>query len=467
MKIHSLFYFCVIFFLSTANSFALGQAASMGNLQTVLPSGPFDTARNPALLTAQTQTNSTGVFFDYVSHTTKENSARAGSHQEWYSDPGNALLTTNNTSNELRIEDPEIKAYNINIANSTKFRSSAIGFAFVNNGNDQYSVEDSKISSIISGTINYPSVNFYKESNEKSEKTELNPAFITSIGFNISNTSSAGFQLLAKYSDSTEKKEYYEHMTLPSTYEKKEKITKEINALSGEIGFGYFFRADNSEIGLLIRSGEFSWIKKSLSADTNRISTVENLRADKSITLNGKYTSGPSIAVGSYKRFNSFFALGLESKFTVQNSFTNKELELNDKQSGPTSVKIKKGTNTTKNSVLFNGGIQFNLSESLSFNTGIGYLKVAVENSGGDDNGSHREENNIEYSLLTVGFDYVLSKNVEITLIATGIHYSVDGSRHGYSESKQAGFIIEEDNYIETKSRGYYVHTGLGVSLSF
>jgi hypothetical protein len=458
----------IFFFLPAANLFALGQATSMGNLQTVVPSGPFDATRNPALIATQTSENSTGLFVNYVSHYAKASSAEAGNHQDWYLTSTGALQTSNSSKNEIKIEDPDITAYNINIANSTKLKNSTIGFAFVNNGNDQYSIEEREISSITSGTINYPTVTLYQESNEKSKKTELNPALIVSLGFNISNTSSVGFQILAKYSNSTEKKEYYENRTAPSIYEKNERITKEINAISGELGFGYFSRGDNSEIGLLIRSGDFSWIKKSLSANTNRLMPIlENYRTEESITLNGKHTSGPSVEAGGYKRLSSFFALALESKFTMQNSFTNRELELADKQSGPTSVKIKKSTNTTKNSVLFNGGMQFNLSNNLSFNTGAGYLKVYFGDNGEDNNGSHREENSINYGLLTVGFDYILSKNVEIALIATGIYYSIEQNRYGRSKNISGIYTVEEENYLRTKSKGYYLNYGLGISMSF
>ncbi len=458
MKIQKIFYICAIFFLSTVNSYAIGQAASMGNLQTVVPSGPFDASRNPALLTAQILTNSTGLFVSYAGHFAKENSAESGSHKEY------ASSTNNDIKGNIEIEDPEIKGFNVNLANLTKSKSSAIGFAFVNNGNDQYSFEERKISHFNSGTINDPAVAYEQRSNEKSKKTELNPAFIASMGFNISNKSSIGFQILAKYSGSTEKKEYYENRTLPSTYEKNEKITKEINVFSGELGFGYFFKGDGSEIGLLIKSGDFSWIKKTLSADTNRISTSENLKTDESITLNGKYTSGPSIAVGSYKRFSSFFAIALEGTFTMENSFTDRELDLDDKQSGPTSVKIKKTTRTNKQSVLFNGGMEFNLTKNLSFHLGMGYLKAAVLNSGGDDIGSHREETNIEYCMLSSGLNYILTKNIEICLTATGISYSIKGARHGKAEVEGSW---EEDSYLKMESKGYYLYTGLGASVSF
>jgi hypothetical protein len=448
MKIHSLLYLCAIFFLSTVNSFALGQAASMGNLQTVVPSGPFDTARNPALLAAQTSTNSTGLFYSYIMHFPKEESAYGHRYDG---------TTSTDYNNNIKLEEPEIKGMSVNLANSTKFGNSTIGFAITNNGDDQYSVEERGMSSIVSGG------SLFSTSNEKSKKTMVNPAVITSVGFNISKTSSIGFQLLAKYSSTIEKKEYYENQTTPTIYIKSERIKKEDNKLSGELGFGYFFNADNSEIGFQIRTGDFSWIKKSISVDSNRISAGTSSSADESINLNGKHTSGPSITAGGYKRLSSFFALGLESRFTIQNSFTNKELDIDDDQTNPIKVKIKKNTQITEHSIMFNGGIEFNLSKSLSFNTGLGYSKVTTESNEGEMNSSSRQGNNIQYTFLTAGFTYFVSPNIKISLIGLVISYQMNGYNYGESDTSP------NDSHFnsEMKFKGYYVHTGLGIIMSF
>ncbi|MFH0976207.1 MAG: hypothetical protein V1874_10540 [Spirochaetota bacterium] len=431
----------------------------MGNLQTVVPCGPFDTARNPALLAQQTSVNSTGLFFNYVTHIAKENSASGERHEETFS-PSPTTSTSYIFNTE--IEDPQIKAYNIYLANSTKLNNSAFGFAFTNNGDDLYSVEKREISTITSLT---PST-YASGTSEKTEKSEYNPAFIFSAGFNLSGSSSIGFQILAKYKDSTEKKEYYANKVLPApVYEKSEKITKETQKLSGELGFGYFFKANDSEIGFQIKSGDFSWIKKSISADTYRILTGENLRVNDDITLNGKHTSGPSITAGGYKRLNSFFAIAFESRLTIQNSFTNKELEVDDDQSTATKVKVKESSQRDQQSILFNGGIEFDILKDLSFNCGLGYLKVNVENCGSDGNGDYKQEYNIKYFLLTAGLDYILTKNVEFAITAAAISYSIDLNSYGQAEDKVVGWRQETSQ--TAKSKGYYLQTGLGVSLSF
>jgi hypothetical protein len=457
MKIQNLFYLCAIFVLSAANSFALGKAASMGNLQTVVPSGPFDTARNPALLATQTSANSTGLFCSYIMHFPEENSVSSNGHYE------DTIPTTYSWSSDIKTDDPKISGMSVNIANSTKLANSAIGFAFTNNGNDQYSIEERKISSV---TTSNP--NSYRDirSNEKSKKTELNPGFTTSVGFNMSKTSSIGFQILAKYSDSTEKKEYYENRTLPNPpYEKNEKQTREINALSGELGFGYLLSADNTEIGLLIRSGDFSWIKKKLSAKTNRIVAplLGNFSTEGDTSLNGKHTSGPSITAGGYRRFNSVFAMALESKFTIQNTFTSKELDLDDDPFNVTKVKIKKNTQTTKQSVLFNGGIELDLSKSLSFTSGLGYSEISTETSSEIVNGSQRQGNTMQYLFLTIGLDYILSPNVSMSIIALILPYKLNGYLYNEVETSS----MRQEFYYEMESKGYYLHTGLGVTMSF
>ena len=452
MKIRNLLSFCILFVLIPASGlFALGQAASMGNLQTVVPSGPFDASRNPALLAAQTANNATGLFYSYNMHFSNEESASAHRYDG---------TTSTDYNIDLTLKEPKIRGMNMTVANSTKLNTSTIGFSFTNNGDDQYSIEEREILSLVSGgTIT-------QNSDEKTKKTTVNPALITSIGVNISNTSSIGFQILAKYSGSSEKKEYYEYYyesSAPETYEKKEKKIKKTNKFAGELGFGYFFRGNNSEIGLQLKTGELSWIKKSISVDTNRISLGTSSSADESISLNGKYTSGPSITAGGFKRVNSFFAFGLESKCTFENSFTNKELDVTDDHSSPIGVSINNNTVTTEHSYLLNGGIEFDFTKNFSFNTGIGYSKVNSVGSSGGSDFKNRQENEIRFSLLTAGIDYLISPNLRIGLIGLLISYEINSFQYNETDTTPE----TSNSYTIIKSKGYYVHTGLGVTMSF
>jgi opacity protein-like surface antigen len=473
MKIQNLFYLCAIFVLSTANSFALGKAASMGNLQTVVPSGPFDTARNPALLATQTQANSTGLFCSYITHF--QGDYTENTNQNLY-EPGSPDFDSSIQSNNNK-KDPEIKGMSGRISNSLKSGNSVLGFAFTDNGNDQFLETKNESTIERYGIDNVNNIMIYSKGNEISKTTEINPAFISSLGSNISNTSFVGFQVIIGYSNiKEEKKSFVENtklspiplppFTIGESFEEKQ--DKETKKITSEVGIGYLYRDNNQQIGLLLRTGELSWIEKKLSVHReNYIPVNPPENASSSLKMSGKYTSGPSVVVGAYKRINSGFAFAFESGIEIKNSYVDRDLEY---RADTNTVQEEKSSTTVNNIYSFKAGIEMNLSDQLTLTLGIGYLTGLFENQQRKENGTYSKEFNaemdIKYGISTFGIQYILSKNITIDFITALMPYKKIINIRMREENTAPSTRHSEFN-SEQRDEGMFLHTGLGVTMSF
>ncbi len=79
---------------------------------------------------------------------------------------------------------------------------------------------------------------------------------------------------------------------------------------------------------------------------------------------------------------------------------------------------------------------------------------------------SIKQETNIKYCLLTMGLEYLLTKNINICLTAVGISYSIDANRRGHVEDTMVHYDMRIIIF-NMKSKGYYIQTGLGVTYVF
>ncbi|MBN2402345.1 MAG: hypothetical protein JXN64_08080 [Spirochaetes bacterium] len=473
MKIQNYFYSCILFFfITTVSSFALGKAASMGNLQTVVPSGPFDTARNPALLAPQTQANSTGLFYTYIMHLPKENFTETNQH---LNDP--TVPFEGGLDSDTKQKDPEIYGMNGHIANTTKSANYTIGFEITDNGNDQYLVTKNETSAERLGTDGANGTMVYNKSNEKVTLTEINPALISSLGFSMSNTTFFGLQLILGYSNrNEERKSHVENFAGPGTgigdlpanipefYEKRE---KEEQKISGEFGFGYLYKKNGQQFGFLLKTGELSWIEKKLTnCRDNVFPSVNTLKADSKIKSNAKYTSGPAITAGAYKKISTYFALAFESGMEFENSYIDKDLEYNEKNN---TVEEQKNSNNIKNIYSLKAGLEINPSNNLAVMMGFGYMTGVFSTSQYKEKDTFSRqltgEMDIRYGISTFGIQYILNKNITFDFITAIIAYRKELTIGMRSADTASGF--ESEMLVKQIDKGFFLHTGLGVTISF
>jgi hypothetical protein len=464
----SIIFFIILISVCISSSFALGKAASMGNLQSIVPSGPFDAARNPALLPSQTSQNSTGLFCTYIMHFLPKNSDSSEQHLNQPAVPYN-----NSIDSDMKSEDPKIYGININAANSTKSGNFAIGFALTDNGNNQYQVTKEKITNHISGIDTANGTEIYRNSKEDTKTTEINPALVTSLGFRLSKVSTIGFQLITGFSKKIEDKEAdIEDYIGPAgpaiipTF--KEKREKEINKISGELGFGYLYNNEDQQIGLLVRTGEFSWFEKKLKVRTDMILPSPGTQtASSDLKMNGKYTSGPGIVAGAYNRISSFFAIALETGVDLENSYKEKDLDL--KKNPDYTIIEQDSIVKIGNIYTFKAGFELNLLNNFIFSFGSGYLTGSFNNYQNKDTADFerrfKAEMDIQYWISTAGIQYSISKNITFDIISAVIVYKRSLNILMREEDDATNYHSEIRS--EQISKGMYLHTGIGVTLSF
>ncbi len=470
MRITNSFFLCLIFiFLSITHSFALGQAASMGNLQSIVPSGPFDAGRNPALLPLQISKNSTGLFYSYIMHFAGEDSANYNQHRN---NPGPPVFE-GGINSSLKQKDPKIYGMAGRVANVTRPGNFAFGFAVTDNGNDQYLVTEIESIREHIGTDLSNNTTIFNKTDETTKTTEINPAFVSSLGFNISKIGFIGLQLILGYSNKAEKidsfvQNYFGTLPMPAdipTY--REKRNKEATRFSTELGFGYLYKDSGAQFGLLLRTGEISWTKKELNVRRDNIfPSVNTLNAGSSVKMNGKYSTGPGIVAGAYKKINPVLGIAFESGIKFENSFSDTDLDYNEKIN---KVEEQKNSTTVNNIYTIRAGLDISPANNLAFAFGLSYMTGSAESGHRKIKGTYENyfiaEMDVDYGTSTAGIQYFLNKNITIDLITYFTVYKKTLNIRMREEDKSTSY--ETELSAEEKNAGFFLHTGIGVTLSF
>ncbi|MBN2039770.1 MAG: hypothetical protein JW864_07000 [Spirochaetes bacterium] len=439
-KILLVFMSAAFVLFNNSQMFGQSNAASMGDLLTVAPSGPSDVIRNPALIPNQTVNNAFGFFYTYVQ--------RLSGVCE-----SDLYLNMNGTEYDSKVEMEEPKSFGMNshLSYLKKFDKSALGFAVTSLDNDQYLYNEIETHLYATdGTIEILS-------DEINRENSFHPVFITSAGFSLSGNSTFGFQLLAKYSRISEERK--RETVISSSNEETEKHEKLVNAIRGELGFGYLYRANDFQLGLLLRSGDFSWIKKEVKIDYNSETSITQL--DSKASIDGKRTSGPSVSAGIYKRINTILAFGFESLFIFEYSYVDKDFTFigNENRIETEEFVVKSGT-----SVSLKGGIELKLTQNMTFSTGTGFSSRKFERYQDENNsGRTMSSDESDYIYCTAGIGYSFSTNISIDIMAA----------YFFSKNKQMlyyrneGETYTDERRHEISIKGNYIFTGMGIVLRF
>lgn len=456
-------FFCMLFLLAASEAFPRGRGTAMGDLRSVVSTGPFDTVRNPALLISQTAENAFGFFCSYSAYFPVDDSFN------------NVLNTENKATStyldfecETDQEKQDITGMSAQMANSTRIGDVVLGFALTDVDNSQLTLSEKEVSSYNVAVDSFSNFVEIKRS-ETSKTTEINPGFATALAGSISDTSSIGMQVLVKYYGKEEEREITEKhvvnsITEQSVYEKRE---HEIRKISAELGFGYLYSKDDIQAGLLVRTGDYSWIEKSLKIQihTESIATPPpDADASGKGRIKGAYTSGPGITAGGYTRINRYFGLALESSFRFDNVYTDKDL---DYKADTDEFIEREFITEMRNAVSFRAGIEYNPMDGLAFMWGTGYstgtfCSYSREYSTDMENYSF-VENRQQFYYATLGADYAVSQMTSLNFLIAMIYYIYDTDSFAYSNNVDMRFYSRSDSRIE----GSILQGGFGITLSF
>lgn len=438
--------------------FARGKGSSMGNIRSVASDGPFDAARNPALLPLLAE-NSAGAYFSYKYFSGIETDS---SQNISINNPGIASIETTNYS----ASDPDITGMSGHVACTFAFDNTSIGFAATESGKDQYSTIKNKSYTELSGTLGGTTpvtLNIKSES----ETEEINPAFAASLGFRLSNENLIGFQIIITTLNKVEKSK--SDLITAGYNESKQEIIKKDRGISAEIGLGYLKKTDNTQIGLLIESGNFSWIKKNADYNyyKNDYVTSSEYTGKSSRSIDGEHTTGINLTAGGFSRINSFIALAFEASLRMADVFTDKDMQLNTDIDPPVFEK-KSNTITIKNTYSIGGGVEINPVNDLAFMLGIGRINSGSESSDNSymdyDNGAWGF-NSYQYSFLTYGIYYKFLHNVNIIISGALVRIKATGRYESRYENEETGEY--KKMYIQEKRKGEFIDIGMGLNFIF
>lgn len=441
---------------------ARGIGSSMGNIKTVASDGSFDAARNPALLPLLTQ-NTAGAYFSYKYYSNIEIDSLQNIHME---KPTQNLSVG---SSDSTADKPEMSGLSGHAACTLALDKIYLGFAAAESDKDQYFISKSTSSTTLWGTIGGSDATLNIDS--KTETSEINPAFVSSLGFSIADDSFIGFQIIVTSLNKTEKTQSDTIIQIAAASANyKEEVKKEDTGISAEIGIGILKKTENTQIGLLIKSGEFTWLKKSADFEYYRNDGTVNsglFTGGTSRSLDGVHTTGINITAGGFSRINSLIAVACEASFRLYNGYSDKDMKLNTEPVNPVFGK-ESSTITINNSFSFGCGIEINPLNDLAVTLGIGRINFSSDSGDNEysdyDNGAWGY-NSSDYSFITSGLQYSLLDNVN--LIISGAFIKIETSGR-YSERKYDDTTGDhQEFYLKQKLNGNLIDIGMGVDFTF
>jgi hypothetical protein len=401
--------FCIIqlivLFSFSSSLFALGRGIAMGGMTSVVSDGPFDAAKNPALLTVMKDEQSFGIYGKYLAYT------RTSITFDAYFLGVDPEI---DTAKQDRSTMSGLLAYSLRIGKPV------IGFAIVDGDEGQFysSSTETEITATISGIGTFNTVS--------KEETELNsPVFHSSIGYRVSENSSVGLQLMLKYHGKNIKsKEMTSVDSVDMAFVEKD-IT--VRTFSYSVAAGYLYRDRDTQLGFVFNMGQFSWSNQDFRYrfDDMNIAITEGTPVDNSskgsdsYSSSGKYTKGMSFIAGGYQRLSSLFAISLEGEFTIENSFHITSLELYDDSSTDNEIYAiveSKSSVVGDNSVFVRGGLEINPFTAMSFMFGGGYI-LYTGRSRAINEDAYSSTRNAVY-LFTCGAYYRFSERISMSVIS-------------------------------------------------
>ncbi len=432
----------IIIFSFSSSLFALGRGIAMGGMTSVVSDGPFDAAKNPALLTVMKDEHSFGISGKYLAYT-------------------RTLITfdaqLSGVDPEVDIAKQDRSTMSALLAYSVRIGKPVIGFAIVDEDNGHFysSSSETEITAILPGPSTYNTIS--------KEETEGNqPVFITSIGYRVSESSSVGLQLSLKYHGRNIKsKERTSVDSVDMAFVEKD-IT--VRTYSYSAAAGYLYRDRDTQLGFVFKMGQFSWSNQDfryrfddLNIAITEAAPVDNSSKDSdSYSSSGKYTEGMGFIAGGYQRLNSLFAISLEGEFKIGNSFRMTSLELYDDSSTDNEIYAiveSRSSFVSNNSVLVRGGLEINPFTDMSFMFGGGYILYTGRSRAVYADAYSSSRNSV--FLFTCGANYNFSERISMSIV--GLVTQLDGELFHRAQTPTDEYSLE----LQQEDTSTYLFAGI------
>lgn len=399
------------------------RGTAMGNLVSVISDGPFDAARNPALLALQPADTALAAYVRY----------RA------FDD------TDIENKSSLHMDTDEPKTFNAGAvaAYSMKFSGPVLGLAVGEMGRDLLSKRKS-------------GVTYHSGIMEKEEEDtfETNPSLAVALGLPLAGGSSFGVQLITTYGyKRTEKTSDYcdPGYIPPAPYciARLGKNTGIEKSISARAGFGYSLQTPATQIGLLLTSGTVTLAKNELEYNHVEFDiAAPALHGRDSTPYKAYYTESPRLVFGGYHRLSPRLGFAFEAAYTILNITSRKERDIavNVLPASNDSVTPleRNYTVTTDDSLQFKGGLEFTARDGLSFTFGAGYdFQKSTRESKIENQMKIRLDMEVIYAML--GAHLALGQGTGISILLSGGRAAIDMSM---DLNKSFSIVLDDTVYM-------------------
>ncbi len=271
-------------------------AFTMGQFQTVASDGSLDVLRNPSLLTAQVQNNAIGVLFLAVPYTNRRFSYNA---------------TIGSAVSAPGFQEAKRMAGSMYLSYSGKTPHGTVGIAI--DADNPYQALSRRFHRNYFGINTFDLI--YENLYVRGKSLTLSPRLVISYGLVVSGNHSLGLQWALGYTRTSEKTTFVSMYNVNFT--SHHWATKTADGVSAEMCLGYSYRTDNSQAGLMLRSGRFNWERTKINFGHGDFG--------KSILFSGSisepfylaYDRGFTFLAGGYHKLASYVAVALEGEYEV------------------------------------------------------------------------------------------------------------------------------------------------------
>ncbi len=331
---------------------AKGIVGTMGGINSVGATGPFDADRNPALLSLLGSDSSFGVMAEYVPY--------------------------NNFDAALR--DGFTSSLDVGYSQSTQFVGGLyLAWAKRSDGwyfgisldesadSDQVSLTTTKLHLNGSTTLSGSSVTL--DWNTTTKNTGYSPSVSFSLARRLNATDAIGFQLEAGYVFERNDENSDAYIISTGNHIQKDAL-KTSQALTAEAGFGFLRAAREGQVGFLVRSGEVAFER--IQADYRYDSDLVTGFSDSgSISNIARYRTGVNIMAGAYRQITDTFGAALEVGYVFPLSYKSRSFEFSD-STGPVLDK-KTVLDSSQSKWIYKFGVRYSPIQPLLLSTGALY----------------------------------------------------------------------------------------------
>jgi hypothetical protein len=282
-------------------------AFTMGRLWTVSSDGSLDVIRNPSLMTTQKADNSIGIILL---------SAPYSLHRYSYDFYPASWIASG------RYRDARYATGSVYLSYCRKTNNGMIGLALDTDNPYQgvYTRYERTYSSAMTLNIMRTMIS--------GKSIKAAPRFVVSYGASVSGNHSVGIQCAARYTlfrDDTTFQSVLNYLPYQKNHTKNR-----TEGVGAELSFGYSYRDADSQAGLMIRSGRFSWRKIKLHYSHMDLLVPLLFYGGMREPFSFQYDRGLTLIGGGYHKLASFIAIALEGEYEIPVSYTQKDIKYDE-----------------------------------------------------------------------------------------------------------------------------------------